>query len=248
MASPPVFRSSASLCSIIQVQQKIQLDPLTMAEVQRSSRQPTKLSNTKYVFMFLETLPWALCLLTSLAWIFLTKAPSSSVLATFLWLAPMAISQVASISFLIYHGYGQRSSHYHLTEYERAILDCVRSSLCSLTLSSLCMWIIVFIETQMISKINPLRDENGNLDDDAGHAWAELVLVSFCLLILVGPLLAVIQIVPFQDAKRVRKARSEKRERLLEEGSFDLEDQNGKVSDWEEADEYEETIHDQNGC
>lgn len=162
----------------------------------------------------------------------------------------MAISQVATISFLIYHSYGKPNCRYCLTDYERAILNFIRSTFCSLTPTSFCLLILVVAERGIFSNIKPFRNQEGEIDTEATSTWIGDFLLSVLLLGIFCALLVLIWRVPCENLEQVRDARpTHAEEESLEEGGMDMQDMNRYIRKWgdeeeEESDEDNIVIHD----
>ncbi|KAE9367936.1 hypothetical protein N431DRAFT_494824 [Stipitochalara longipes BDJ] len=90
----------------------------------------TQSSSKTYSCIAVESLPCVLSFIITFIWVFFTSAPSSSVTATWVWLAPIAISIIISIAYLIYHcdrSSADSWSWYEISRLQRAILNTIRS-------------------------------------------------------------------------------------------------------------------------
>jgi len=173
----------------------------------------TQSSFKTYIYVAAEALPCLLCLINTFIWVFITSAPTTSVIATWFWIGSIVVSMIISISYLIYHHEippTARWSWYNISNLQQATLNIIRSFTSSTAVSLLAIDIAWNFLRYLVSDLKPLGSPDRTGDDI--EKWVIAVVVGIVIHLAVILLFLVLLLEVLRtDVSRLQTALQEAR-------------------------------------
>lgn len=186
------------------------------------------LPKTQYFYLAIGLVPWSLCLVSTIIWVFLTSAPSS-VSRTFIWFGALFLPAIGCACFLGFQAYRKSTKQPNPTNYHQTVFNTLRSGICSVNLTCVTTWILLKMLSGCVSFLEPINDEDKMMNVLEGIIWICMSILMLGFIGIWGAVQAPIWWVTYAYIKNMRQAETERCTRADQEEELGMLGEKGGI-------------------